>query len=214
MDEHIMNAVESFTVNTSIATTKTDMNEIKPVGGEYIEEVKDKDGRTLSFNCKLCDCKFNDPNAKEMHTKGRRHRLQYKRKVQPDLIVDFKPTLRQRRAVETRAQRALMQGFTEGPHEPIGGVPSTRNVIITGGGNANEYCSYWEEQRRRTPYEEEYDYNNWMSSARGFGRLKCMKRNYIVFVYVIYTFICFNVIFKIINVTATIWEILYHHSLA
>jgi hypothetical protein len=26
----------------------------------------------------LCECKFNDPNAKEMHLKGRRHRLQYK----------------------------------------------------------------------------------------------------------------------------------------
>ena len=32
----------------------------------------------MSFNCKLCDCKFNDPNAKDMHMKGRRHRLQYK----------------------------------------------------------------------------------------------------------------------------------------
>jgi hypothetical protein len=36
---------------------------------------------TVSFNCKLCDCKFNDPFAKEMHMKGRRHRLQYKKKV-------------------------------------------------------------------------------------------------------------------------------------
>lgn len=32
----------------------------------------------IRFHCKLCECSFNDPNAKEMHLKGRRHRLQYK----------------------------------------------------------------------------------------------------------------------------------------
>ncbi|XP_034480375.1 zinc finger RNA-binding protein [Drosophila innubila] len=126
---------------------------IKPVGGEYIEEVKDDEGKILSFNCKLCDCKFNDPNAKEMHMKGRRHRLQYKRKVQPDLVVDFKPTPRQRRLAEARAQRALMSSHRGDDHE---------------GGN------YWEEQRSRQ-YTEEYDYNNWMSRSFGgaqrFGRV-------------------------------------------
>ncbi|KAH8270317.1 hypothetical protein KR018_007723 [Drosophila ironensis] len=131
---------------------------IKPVGGEYIEEVKDDEGKILSFNCKLCDCKFNDPNAKEMHMKGRRHRLQYKRKVQPDLVVDFKPTPRQRRLAEARAQRALMSSH-RGGDEHDGGV---------GGGG------YWEEQRNRQ-YNEEYDYNNWMSRSFGgaqrFGRM-------------------------------------------
>lgn len=55
--------------------------EIQPVGQDYIEEIKGEDGKVISFNCKLCDCRFNDPNAKEMHMKGRRHRLQYKKKV-------------------------------------------------------------------------------------------------------------------------------------
>lgn len=55
--------------------------EVQPVGQDYIEEIKGDDGKVLSFNCKLCDCRFNDPNAKEMHMKGRRHRLQYKKKV-------------------------------------------------------------------------------------------------------------------------------------
>uniref|UniRef100_W8BR80 Zinc finger RNA-binding protein 2 n=1 Tax=Ceratitis capitata TaxID=7213 RepID=W8BR80_CERCA len=134
---------------------------IKPVGGEYIEEIKDDEGKILSFNCKLCDCKFNDPNAKEMHMKGRRHRLQYKRKVQPDLVVDFKPTPRQRRLAEARAQRALMQshrgsnvGFGD-EHENSGGM-------------------YWDEQRRRAQYDDEYDYSNWLARSfagaqRGFG---------------------------------------------
>ncbi|XP_064548349.1 zinc finger RNA-binding protein 2 [Drosophila montana] len=126
---------------------------IKPVGGEYIEEVKDDEGKILSFNCKLCDCKFNDPNAKEMHMKGRRHRLQYKRKVQPDLVVDFKPTPRQRRLAEARAQRALMSSHR---------------------GDDHEAANYWDEQRNRQ-YNEEYDYNNWMSRSFGgvqrFGRI-------------------------------------------
>jgi len=47
-------------------------------------------GKMVSFNCKLCECKFNDPNAKEMHMKGRRHRLSYKKKVDPSLVVELK----------------------------------------------------------------------------------------------------------------------------
>lgn len=126
------------------------LDNIKPVGGEYIEEVKDEEGKILSFNCKLCDCKFNDPNAKEMHTKGRRHRLQYKRKVQPDLVVDFKPTPRQRRLAEARAQRALMSSH-RGQNSNFGDKPG-----------------YWgDEQRRRAQFDDEYDYNNWL--ARSFG---------------------------------------------
>lgn len=52
--------------------------DVAPVGHEYIDVVRNDQGKTVSFNCKLCECKFNDPNAKEMHLKGRRHRLQYK----------------------------------------------------------------------------------------------------------------------------------------
>lgn len=40
-----------------------------------------------------------------MHMKGRRHRLQYKKKVNPDLIVDVKPSSRQKKMEERRAQR-------------------------------------------------------------------------------------------------------------
>ena len=78
---------------------------VQPVGFDYIEEVKNDEGKIVSFRCKLCECKFNDPNAKEMHMKGRRHRLQYKKKVNPDLVVDLKPSLRQRRLAEERAKR-------------------------------------------------------------------------------------------------------------
>lgn len=55
----------------------------------------------------MCECRFNDPNAKEMHMKGRRHRLQYKKKVNPDLVVDVKPSMRQRKMQEEKLRRAV-----------------------------------------------------------------------------------------------------------
>ena len=45
---------------------------IQPVGFDYIEEIKNTEGKVTSYSCKLCECKFNDPNAKEMHMKGRK----------------------------------------------------------------------------------------------------------------------------------------------
>ena len=47
-------------------------------------------GTAPSFYCKLCECHFTDVMAKIMHTKGRRHRLQYKKKVDPTLRVEMK----------------------------------------------------------------------------------------------------------------------------
>lgn len=127
-------------------------DEIKPVGNEYIEEIKDEDGKMIKFNCKLCECGFNDPNAKEMHMKGRRHRLQYKRKVQPDLVVDFKPTPRQRRIAEAKAQRAVMQAEYWNRQRNLGGDDSAEDPM------------YWDERRR---FDNEFDYS--MAWNRGFG---------------------------------------------
>ena len=79
--------------------------DVAPVGHEYIEEVKNEHGKTISFNCKLCECKFNDPNAKDMHMKGRRHRLQYKKKVDPHLQVEVKPSIRARKLQEEKMRR-------------------------------------------------------------------------------------------------------------
>lgn len=115
--------------------------EVKPVGEEYIEEMKDAEGKVVTFNCKLCDCKFNDPNAKEMHTKGRRHRLQYKKKVQPDLVVDVKPTLRQRKLAEREKQRQQMQEEIWNRRNRMGEADMDE-----------EERMYWEERRR---FEEE-----------------------------------------------------------
>lgn len=135
------------------------MNAIKPVGMEFVEEVKEEDGKSISFNCKLCECKFNDPNAKEMHMKGRRHRLQYKKKVQPDLVVDAKPSPRRLKLAEARAQRAMQEeqwarrrsGNMMGPPGPDM-MPDMD-------------MGHWDDRRR---FEEESDYwGNGPPQARG-----------------------------------------------
>uniref|UniRef100_A0A069DXW5 Putative transcription factor nfat subunit nf90 n=1 Tax=Panstrongylus megistus TaxID=65343 RepID=A0A069DXW5_9HEMI len=123
-------------------------NEVTPVGQEYIEEIKNDDGKLISFNCKLCECKFNDPNAKDMHMKGRRHRLQFKKKVNPDLVVDVKPSGRRGRMHEEKRRR---DDFMRRREEDRSFWTDDR--------------MYWEERRR---YEEEFEYMEWMR-RRGPG---------------------------------------------
>lgn len=133
------NKVETMEEDNAISLPEDD---IKPVGNEYIEEIKGDDGKMIKFNCKLCECGFNDPNAKEMHMKGRRHRLQYKRKVQPDLVVDLKPTPRQKRIAEAKAQRAAIQAEFWNRQ---------RNM---GDDNNMDDGMYWDERRR---FDNEFD---------------------------------------------------------
>ena len=82
-----------------------DKSDAQPVGQDYIDEIKGDDQKVVSFHCKLCDCRFNDPNAKEMHLKGRRHRLQYKKKVDPNLVVEVKPSLKHRNKISELKDR-------------------------------------------------------------------------------------------------------------
>ncbi|CAG2110647.1 unnamed protein product [Medioppia subpectinata] len=82
-----------------------DKSDAQPVGQDYIDEIKSDDQKVVSFHCKLCDCRFNDPNAKEMHLKGRRHRLQFKKKVDPNLVVEVKPSLKHRKFSEQKDKR-------------------------------------------------------------------------------------------------------------
>lgn len=68
------------------------------LGGEYLEEIKNEEGKVVSFHCKLCECKFNDPNAKEAHLAGRRHRLSYK-------VTGFQHCMK---SVKRKRQRTLV----------------------------------------------------------------------------------------------------------
>ncbi|XP_006898019.1 PREDICTED: zinc finger RNA-binding protein 2 [Elephantulus edwardii] len=82
-----------------------DSPDTEPVGPDYVEEVRDEDGKMVRFHCKLCECSFNDPNAKDLHVRGRRHRLQYKKKVNPDLPIVAKPSGRAHRHMEDKLRK-------------------------------------------------------------------------------------------------------------
>jgi len=108
---------------------------IQPVGQDYVEELRGPDGKINGFNCRLCDCRFNDVNAKDMHLKGRRHRLMYKKKVDPNLIVESKGWPAQRRQV----QKAWAK--RDKPGEPIyweGGEAFEELMKPPGPGGAEE----------------------------------------------------------------------------
>ncbi|XP_053559108.1 zinc finger RNA-binding protein 2 isoform X2 [Bombina bombina] len=83
--------------------------DVQPVGHDYVEEICNEEGKMIRFQCRLCECSFNDPNAKDMHLKGRRHRLQYKKKVNPQLPVEVKHSNRARKLQEEKRKRQLMQ---------------------------------------------------------------------------------------------------------
>ncbi|XP_012257054.2 zinc finger RNA-binding protein isoform X2 [Athalia rosae] len=137
-----------------------DEKDIQPVGQEYIEENKSEDGKIISFNCKLCECRFNDPNAKDMHMKGRRHRFAYKKKVNPDLVVDMKPSLKQRKMLEEKLRRQQIRDEYMRRREEINQLGPLGPM----GPMMDEEMMYWEERRR---YEDECEYYEWY---RRYGR--------------------------------------------
>ncbi|RLV98204.1 hypothetical protein DV515_00011034 [Chloebia gouldiae] len=87
--------------------TAVQTQEVKP--DTAAEPVRNDEGKVIRFHCKLCECSFNDPNAKEMHLKGRRHRLQYKKKVNPDLQVEVKPSIRARKIQEEKMRKQMQK---------------------------------------------------------------------------------------------------------
>ncbi|XP_048875080.1 zinc finger RNA-binding protein [Brienomyrus brachyistius] len=99
-------AAEMLGAQSALAALQSD---VQPVGHDYVEEVRNDEGKVIRFHCKLCECSFNDPNAKEMHLKGRRHRLQYKKKVNPDLQVEVKPSIRARKIQEEKMRKQMQK---------------------------------------------------------------------------------------------------------
>ena len=75
---------QSSTTNPQEEKAATDTS-VKLFGEEYIEITYDESRKPIVFHCKLCDCKFNDANAKDAHLKGKRHRLSYR--VRPEESV-------------------------------------------------------------------------------------------------------------------------------
>ncbi|CAL8248945.1 unnamed protein product [Merluccius merluccius] len=96
-------------ISHSLSALAALQSDVQPVGHDYVEEVRNDEGKVIRFHCKLCECSFNDPNAKEMHLKGRRHRLQYKKKVNPELQVEVKPSIRARKLQEDKMRKQMQK---------------------------------------------------------------------------------------------------------
>uniref|UniRef100_A0A8R1XPR5 DZF domain-containing protein n=1 Tax=Onchocerca volvulus TaxID=6282 RepID=A0A8R1XPR5_ONCVO len=107
---------KSAAVEAALAAEK----EVQPVGEDYVEEERNESGKLIQYSCKLCDCKFSDPNAKNIHIKGRKHRLQYKMKVNPNLVVEVKPNQVPREMRNEIARKLRAQRMHVIPPRPLG----------------------------------------------------------------------------------------------
>lgn len=93
--------------------------ESQVVGQEYVDDVND--GKLLTFHCKLCDCKIGDQNAKDLHLKGRRHRLAFKKKVDPSLVVDMgKQASRRAKVHDPNLHRNLLKQSNQHRNDSYG----------------------------------------------------------------------------------------------
>ncbi|KAG7253486.1 hypothetical protein CRUP_027571, partial [Coryphaenoides rupestris] len=113
-----------------------------------VQPVCNDDGKVIRFHCKLCECSFNDPNAKDMHLKGRRHRLQYKKKVNPELPVEIKPSNRARKLQEGQAAQAEAEGRAEETARrraamALGDECTTHHHVVLSSPRRYEEDMYW-----------------------------------------------------------------------
>ncbi|XP_030228694.1 zinc finger RNA-binding protein [Gadus morhua] len=126
-------------------------SDVQPVGPDYVEEVCNDEGKVIRFHCKLCECSFNDPNAKDMHLKGRRHRLQYKKKVNPELPVEIKPSNRARKLQEGKLRKQKQKAVLKRQRddEQRWHLEMRRYEEDMYWRRMEEEQMYWGEQRRR-----------------------------------------------------------------
>ncbi|XP_032239404.2 zinc finger RNA-binding protein isoform X2 [Nematostella vectensis] len=140
----------------------TGIDKTKIVGSDYLEEIKNDEGKVVNFHCKLCECKFNDPNAKDAHLAGRRHRLQYKKKVQPDLVVENKPSTRRlSKSQEDKLRRQWEQENYYRWRRGDGGQwgdSDPRQWEDEEGYRRMEEEQFWEEEQRRRYEAECFDW--------------------------------------------------------
>ncbi|KAF5396769.1 Zinc finger RNA-binding protein, partial [Paragonimus heterotremus] len=83
------------TTSSDTSSQKTDsaqpvVDDRKAVGAEFIEVITGSGGKGAHYRCNLCECQFTNADAKELHLKGRRHRVQYKKKVDSTLVIEPK----------------------------------------------------------------------------------------------------------------------------
>ncbi|XP_062516765.1 zinc finger RNA-binding protein-like [Corticium candelabrum] len=80
------------------------------VGEEYVTALLPSEKLPKGgFECSLCSCVFNDDVARRLHVRGRKHKMMYKKKFQPDLVVDVQPSkARRRRLYKKRVEASKL----------------------------------------------------------------------------------------------------------
>nr|XP_018671141.1 zinc finger RNA-binding protein isoform X1 [Ciona intestinalis] len=97
----VMKPICQETIKEEIKDSAEIESKNAPVGEDYVTQVW-TDGRVIRYRCKLCECEFNDPSAKALHIRGRRHRLSYKKKVDPNIEVEVKLNPKQKSLMEMK----------------------------------------------------------------------------------------------------------------
>ncbi|VIO95229.1 DZF family protein [Brugia malayi] len=138
---------KSAAVEAALAAEK----EVQPVGEDYVEEERNASGKLIQYSCKLCDCKFSDPNAKNIHIKGRKHRLQYKMKVNPNLVVEVKPNQVPREMRNEIARKLRAQRMHVMPPRPLG-APQPLLMPLS----ARPWCGVMDPGRRIETVEDRH----------------------------------------------------------
>uniref|UniRef100_A0A8C7AI52 Zinc finger RNA binding protein 2 n=1 Tax=Neovison vison TaxID=452646 RepID=A0A8C7AI52_NEOVI len=77
----------------------------RPAQQGAVSQVRNEEGKVVRFQCSLCECSVGNATARDTHVRGRRHRLQYKKKVNPDLPIAVKPSHRARKLLEARLRK-------------------------------------------------------------------------------------------------------------
>ncbi|CAH8603120.1 unnamed protein product [Schistosoma intercalatum] len=106
--------------------------ELPAVGQEYLETIINSNNKTVKYRCKLCDCEFSNPDSRECHLRGRRHRQQYKKKVDPSFIVDPNPGNQLRRKVIAAKEKKTRRNEPKQNTSSFPSFSTLRNSSMTG----------------------------------------------------------------------------------
>jgi len=145
------------------------------VGAEFIEVKEDPALKRSIFYCGLCKCSFTDSNAKDMHLVGRRHRLEYKKKHDSTLKVDYPASKRQKIIKRNREKRGGFmggRGFGRGGGPPMGyrGDPYNRGGMYEE--ESSTYKQVWEAEQRQL----EQEWNQYREEDRWYRYIEGVQR--------------------------------------
>ncbi|XP_028908214.1 zinc finger RNA-binding protein 2 isoform X2 [Ornithorhynchus anatinus] len=145
------------TLNLPSEQNTSPVFKLQPVGRAYVEEVRNREGKSMQFHCKLCDCFCHDTNTMEVHLRGRRHRLQYKKKVNPQFPVETKSQKKdQKNSEEMKKHRDIMK--LEKEKEQLWGY--VKNVYWKW---LEEEQLFWEDERRHWWRADLFPFHPFMS---------------------------------------------------